>query len=110
MTVFKGLLEASAMLVVTAVIAAISALSWMMINGGEFAGRMGSCLVLLGVGLAITGNSGFSRMGSSQAFAWFGLGPEVGSVHAGGTRLLTGIGLFVLVSAPLMAIGAMLSG
>jgi hypothetical protein len=109
MTVFKGLVEASTMLVMAALVAAISALSWIMIDGGEFAGRMGSCLVLLGVGLAITGDSALSRMGSSQAFAWFGRGPEVGSVHAGGGRLLTGIGVFLLVSVPLMAIGAMLT-
>jgi hypothetical protein len=110
MTVVKGLVEASTMLVIAAVVAAISALSWITIGGGDFAGRMGFCLVILGAVLAITGNSALSRMGSSDAFAWLGRGPEVGSPDAGGGRILTGIGVFLFVAVPLMAIGAMLSG
>jgi hypothetical protein len=110
MTVVKGLAEASTMLVIAAVVAAISALSWVMISGGDFAARMGFCLGILGAVLAITGSSALSRMGSSDAFAWVGQGPEVGSLDADGGRVLTGIGVFLFVAVPLMATGAMLSG
>ena len=110
MTMVKGLVEAATMLVIAAVVAAIGALSWIAVGGGDFAGRMGFCLGALGTVLAITGNSAFSRMGSNDAFAWLGQGPEVGSLDAGGGGVLTGIGVFLFVAVPLLATGAMLSG
>jgi hypothetical protein len=109
MTVVKGLVEASTMLVIAAIIAAIAALSWITIGGGDFAGRMGFFLAILGVVLAITGNSAFSRMASSDAFARLGRGPKAGSLGAGGVRTLTGIGVVLFVAVPLIAIGATLS-
>jgi hypothetical protein len=109
MTVVKGLVEASTMLVIAAVVAAISALSWITIGGGDFAGRMGICLVILGAVLALTGESTLGRMASADAFAWLGRGPEVGGLDSGGGRILTGIGIFLFVSVPLIAIGALLS-
>jgi hypothetical protein len=39
-----------------------------------------------------------------------GKGPEVGSVDAGGGRVLTGIGVFLFVAVPLMAGGVILIG
>lgn len=98
------------MLVIAAAVAAIAALSWITIRGGDFAGRMGFSMVVLGAVLAFTGNSAFGRMGSNDAFAWLGKGPEVGSVDAGGGRVLTGIGVFLFVAVPLMAGGVILIG
>jgi hypothetical protein len=110
MTMVKGLFEASVMLFVALAVAAISALSWITIGDGNFAGRMGTCLIILGLVLAITADSGISRMASADAFAWLGRGPEIEKGNERGGRILTGLGIFLFVAVPLVALGAMMLG
>jgi hypothetical protein len=98
------------MLFFAAAAAAIYVLSRVTIGGGSFAARMGTCLLALGLLLAVTADSGMTRMGTAAAFARLGRGLEVEKGNARGGRILTGLGIFLFVTVPLVAAGAMMIG
>jgi hypothetical protein len=109
MTALKGLLEASVLLVIAAAAAAVAALTWITIGSGDFVGRFGVCLFLLGVLSCLGGNMMLSRKETHDFFAWLGQGPERGGPDDGGGRVLTGIGVFLFVALPLFIVGAALA-
>jgi hypothetical protein len=108
MTALKGLLEALVFLVLSAAVAAVIAGLWIGFGDGAFVTRFGICLVVVGALVAITGGLAFSRMGSADAFAWLGRGPERATDDDGG-RVLTGVGIFLFVSVPLVIAGGLLA-
>jgi hypothetical protein len=108
MTALKGLLEALVLVVIATAVAAVISVVWIVVGDGTFVSRLGICLVGLGALIALTGGLGFTRMGSADAYAWFGLGPERGSGDAGG-RVLTGVGIFLFVTLPLVVLGGLLT-
>ncbi|MCW6008658.1 hypothetical protein K1W54_29550 [Micromonospora sp. CPCC 205371] len=108
MTALKGLLEALVLVVISAAVASVIAVLWVAFGDGAFVTRFGICLVVIGALVAITGGLGLSRMGSADAFAWLGHGPERASGDDGG-RVLTGVGIFLFVSLPLVIAGGLLA-
>jgi hypothetical protein len=108
MTALKGLLEALVLVVISFAVAAVIAGLWIAFGDGAFVTRFGICLVAVGALVAITGGASLSRMGSADAFAWLGQGPERASDDDGG-RVLTGVGIFLFVSVPLVIAGGLLA-
>jgi hypothetical protein len=107
MTAVKGLLEALVLTVIAAVVAAVLAGVWIALDDGDFVSRLGICLVLAGAFAAATGGLGFTKMGSADAYAWFGHGPERETSDGG--RVLTGMGIFLFVTLPLVVGGGLLA-
>ncbi|MBY8874289.1 hypothetical protein K7640_20880 [Micromonospora sp. PLK6-60] len=108
MTVLRGLREALVLIVVTAALAALCVGVWVAVSGGGFVHRFGIALVVVALLLAITGDLTLSRIGMLDARTTFGLAPE--REDAGGGRVLTGIGIFLFVSVPLLVVGVLLAG
>ncbi|MEO3779276.1 hypothetical protein ABGB16_21005 [Micromonospora sp. B11E3] len=106
MTVLRGLREALVLFVVAIVLAALAMGVWTLLSGGDFVFRLGVSLVVAGTLLGLTGDLTLSRIGMLGARATFGLAPE--REDAGGGRVLTGVGIFLFVSLPLMAVGVAL--
>jgi hypothetical protein len=107
MTALKGLLEALILVVIAAVVASVLAVVWIAVGDGSFVSRLGICLVIVGALAGVTGGLGFTKMGSADAFAWFGHGPERETAEGG--RVLTGIGVFLFVVLPLVIVGGLLA-
>ncbi|MEV0807725.1 hypothetical protein [Micromonospora sp. NPDC050200] len=107
MTVVRGLREALLLIVIAVGLAAFAAAVWLAAKGGEFTQRFGLLLMIFGVLLSVTGDLTLSRFGTMQSRAVFGMAPE--REDAGGGRVLTGVGIFLFVSAPLMVIGIWLA-
>jgi hypothetical protein len=103
MTVIKGLREALVLFVVAVVLIAAGVGVWTVISGGDFAFRLGVAFIVVGTLLGLTGDLTLSRIGMLPARATFGLAPE--REDAGGGRVLTGAGIFLFVSVPLIAVG-----
>jgi hypothetical protein len=106
MTVVRGLREAPVLFVIALVVVAAAAGLWVALSGGDFAYRFGIALVVVGGLLGVTGDLTLSRVGMLGARATFGAAPE--REAAGEGRVLTGIGIFLFVGLPLMAVGIML--
>lgn len=109
MTVAKGLLEAIVLLVIGVSVAAFSGFAWIIMGSGSFLGRWGTCLVVLGVLLSFGGNTAMSRLGTNDAFAWLGMGPERAESGADGGRVLTAAGIFPFVAVPMVLAGGFLT-
>ncbi|MEU5940443.1 hypothetical protein ABZ807_14915 [Micromonospora sp. NPDC047548] len=107
MTVVRGLREALVLIVIAVGLAALAAAIWLAAKGGDFTQRFGLLLMILGALLAVTGDLTLSRFGTMEARTIFGIPPE--REDAGGGRVLTGVGIFLFVAAPLMAIGIWLA-
>ncbi|WP_229401492.1 hypothetical protein [Micromonospora okii] len=105
-TVLKGLREALVLFLVAVVAVAVVVGVWTAVDGGEFVFRLGVAFVVVGTLLGLTGDLTLSRIGMLGARATFGLAPE--REDAGGGRVLTGVGIFLFVSLPLMALGVAL--
>ncbi|WP_431977665.1 hypothetical protein [Micromonospora haikouensis] len=106
MTVVRGLREALVLFVVALVAVAAAAGVWTAVSGGDFVFRLGVALIVVGTLLGLTGDLTLSRIGMLPARSTFGLAPE--REDAGGGRVLTGVGIFLFVSLPLMAVGVAL--
>ncbi|MGW1061514.1 hypothetical protein [Micromonospora rubida] len=103
MTVVRGLREALVLFVVALVAVAVAVGVWTVVGGGDFVFRFGVALIVVGTLLGLTGDLTLSRIGMLPARATFGLAPE--REDAGGGRVLTGVGIFLFVSLPLMVVG-----
>ncbi|MBM0256248.1 hypothetical protein [Micromonospora sp. 4G55] len=106
MTVVKGLGEALVLFVIAVAVAAVGVGIWVAVSGGDFLHRLGIALVVVGLLLAVTGDLTLSRIGMLGARSTFGLAPE--REDAGGGRVLTGIGISLFVSVPLVVVGILL--
>ncbi|MFF3865966.1 MULTISPECIES: hypothetical protein [unclassified Micromonospora] len=103
MTVVRGLREALVLFVIALVAVAVAVGVWTVVGGGDFVFRFGVALIVVGTLLGLTGDLTLSRIGMLPARATFGLAPE--REDAGGGRVLTGVGIFLFVSLPLMVVG-----
>ncbi|MCW3840467.1 hypothetical protein ONA70_10210 [Micromonospora yasonensis] len=105
-TVIKGLREALVLFVIAVVVIGVAVGVWVGVSGGEFTHRLGVAFMLVGALLGMTGDLTLSRIGMLPARSAFGLAPE--REDGGGGRVLTGIGIFLFVSVPLIAVGVLL--
>ncbi|MBM7495293.1 hypothetical protein JOD64_006515 [Micromonospora luteifusca] len=106
MTVVRGLREALLLLVIAVAVAALAAGVWVWLGGGAYTVRLGMGLMVVGALLGVTGDLTLSRIGTMEARAVFGSGPELEA--AGGGRVLTGVGIFLFVGLPLILLGVLL--
>lgn len=106
MTVLRGLREALLLFVVVGAVVAVAAMTWVAVAGGDYTARLGIGLVVVGGLLGMTGDLTLSRIGMLGPRATFGAGPE--RETAGGGRVLTGVGIFLFVGLPLIAVGVLL--
>ncbi|MGW5669427.1 hypothetical protein [Micromonospora sp. NPDC003776] len=105
-TVIKGLREALVLFVIAVVVIGVAVGVWVTVSGGEFTHRLGVAFMLVGALLGMTGDLTLSRIGMLPARSTFGLAPE--REDGGGGRVLTGVGIFLFVSLPLIAVGVLL--
>jgi hypothetical protein len=111
MTALKGLLEALVLIVIGAAVAAAAALAWLMVGSGGFVERLGVTLVAVGVLWTVTSSFAMSRLGSAHVRAFLGAGPETDNAAnqaAGDGWVLTGLGVTLFVTVPLIGVGAAL--
>jgi hypothetical protein len=106
MTVVRGLREALLLFVIALVLVAAAAAIWVAVDGGDYIGRFGIALMVVGALLGVTGDLTLSRIGMLGARSTFGVAPE--REEAGGGRVLTGVGIFLFVGLPLMLAGVVL--
>jgi hypothetical protein len=106
MTVVRGLREALVLFVIAVVVAMGGVGVWVGVSGGDFTHRLGIALMIVGALLGMTGDLTLSRVGMLPARSTFGLAPE--REDAGGGQVLTGVGIFLFVSVPLIAVGVLL--
>src|SRR5687768_15154741 len=99
----RGLRQALVWLVCTALFALVASGVWSALTGDGF--RVAFAVVLMAIGalLAFTGGNAISRAGSMETFAFLGMGPESDDPAAG--EGLTGLGMFLFVSVPLVVAG-----
>ncbi|WBB76301.1 hypothetical protein O7602_12550 [Micromonospora sp. WMMD1128] len=105
-TVVRGLREALVLFVIAVTVIAVAVAIWVMISGGAFVHRVGVAFMLVGGLIGMTGDLTLSRIGMLPARSTFGLAPE--REDGGGGRVLTGVGIFLFVSIPLIVVGILL--
>ncbi|MEV6518408.1 hypothetical protein ACGF5H_10285 [Micromonospora chalcea] len=105
-TVVRGLREALLLFLIAAVVIAAAVGVWVAVSGGDFTHRLGVAFMLVGAVIGMTGDLTLSRIGMLPARSAFGLAPE--REDGGGGRVLTGVGIFLFVSVPLIVVGALL--
>lgn len=106
MTVIRGLREALVLFVIAVVVIAVAVGIWVGVSGGNFTHRLGVAFMVVGALLGMTGDLTLSRIETMPARSVFGLAPE--REGAGGGRVLTGVGIFLFVAVPLIAVGVLL--
>jgi hypothetical protein len=104
----RGLRQAFFWLVFTTVFALAAAGAWSAITGDGFRVAFAACLMAIGALLAFTGGNAISRTGSMDTLAFLGMGPESDDPDSGDG--LTGLGMFLFVSIPLVVAGGLLYG
>ncbi|SCL46936.1 hypothetical protein [Micromonospora chersina] len=105
-TVIRGLREALVLFLIAVVTIAIAVGVWVGVSGGDFVHRLGVAFMLVGAVIGMTGDLTLSRIGMLPARSTFGLAPE--REDGGGGRVLTGVGIFLFVSVPLIVVGVLL--
>ncbi|MFG1673544.1 hypothetical protein [Micromonospora sp. NPDC049282] len=105
-TVVRGLREALLLFVIAVLVIGVAVGVWVAISGGDFVHRVGVAFMLVGGLIGMTGDLTLSRIGMLPARSTFGLAPE--REDGGGGRVLTGVGIFLFVSIPLIAFGILL--
>ncbi|MEW2445737.1 hypothetical protein [Micromonospora marina] len=105
-TVVRGLREALVLFLIAAVTIAAAVGIWVAVGGGDFTHRLGVAFMIVGAVIGMTGDLTLSRIGMLPARSAFGLAPE--RADGGGGRVLTGVGIFLFVSVPLIVVGALL--
>ncbi|MEV5632611.1 hypothetical protein [Micromonospora tulbaghiae] len=105
-TVVRGLREALVLFLIAAVVIAAAVGLWVAVGGGDFTHRLGVAFMIVGAVIGMTDDLTLSRIGMLPARSTFGLAPE--REDGGGGRVLTGVGIFLFVSVPLIVVGALL--
>ncbi|MFF5174552.1 hypothetical protein ACFY3U_18215 [Micromonospora sp. NPDC000089] len=108
MTVIRGLREALVLFAVAVLLLAVVVGVWVAVSGGDFVHRLGIACMIVGALVGMTGDLTLSRIETMPARSVFGLAPE--REGAGDGRVLTGVGIFLFVGLPLMAVGLFLVG
>lgn len=101
----RGLLQALALLVLGASVAALVAVPWWLASG-DFLRRYGFVLLVLGGLVAISGGTELGREVTTDARAFLGAGPDREAPGSG--QHLTPFGVFLFVSVPLFVVGGLL--
>ena len=99
----RGLVEAAVYFAGAVVVAVVAAVAWSGLGDRSLIGALGLCLLVVGAAVCFGTLSAFSRFGTSDAMASFGRAPEGGGESP--ARVLTGIGLALLVGGPLLIAG-----
>ena len=101
----RGIAEALGNFVGAAAAAAVAALVWSLVSDRAFLDALWLCLLIVG-GLACVGTLNVLHRAETMDFrAMLGRAPE-GNGEQGG-RVLTGVGLALLVGVPLLAAGTL---
>ena len=104
----RGLRQACVLLLGGAVAAAAVAGVWTAVGGGSFRLHWAVAL-MVGAGLlALTGGTALSRASTADVRAFLGRGPDHEEQNTGDG--LTGVGVFLFVSLPLLVSGLLLYG
>ncbi len=104
----RGIQQALVMLVGATVTALVVAAVWSGVGDTGFRQAVAICLMVIAGLLALTGGTALSRASTNDARAFLGWGPD--REEPGSGEGLTGIGVFLLVSLPLLAGGLVLFG
>ena len=99
----RGAFEAAVYFLGGVVVAVVAAVAWSVLGDRTFLGALGLCLLVVGAAVCFGTLSAFSRFGTADAMAALGRAPEGGGEPT--TRVLTGIGLALLVGGPLLLAG-----
>ena len=81
---------------------------WWLLQGGGFRTKFAIALLVIAGLLALTGGNAFSRSGTLEINALMGTGPDHEDPSTGAG--LTGVGIFLFVSLPLLLVGGLLYG
>jgi hypothetical protein len=81
---------------------------WSWVGDGGLRQSFGVILMVLGGLLALTGGNALSRASTSDTYAFLGRGPDQEDPNSG--EGLTPVGVFLLVSLPLLVLGLALYG
>lgn len=104
----RGLRQALLMLLAGGAVSLVVAAVWSGVGETGFRQAAGVCLMAIGGVLALTGSTALSRASTSDARAFLGWGLDNEEPDSG--EGLTAVGVFLLVSLPLMAVGLVLFG
>jgi high-affinity Fe2+/Pb2+ permease len=104
----RGLRQALVMLAVAAAVSLGVAAVWAGISGEELRRTFSITLMVVAGLLALTGGTALSRASTNDVRAFLGRGPDNEEPDSG--EGLTGIGVFLLVSVPLLVAGLLLHG
>ena len=96
------------MLLAGAAVAAAGGGLWALIQDSGFRVPFAVGLMVIGGTLSLTAGTAFSRADSSDARAFLGMGLDNSEVDTGAS--LTGVGIFLFVSLPLVLVGLLLFG
>lgn len=99
----RGAVEATVYFLGGVVVAVVAAVAWSVLGDRTFLGALGLCLLVVGAVVCFGTLSAFSRFGTVDAMAFLGRAPEGGGEPT--TRVLTGMGLALLVGGPLLIAG-----
>lgn len=104
----RGLRQALVMLLAGAAVALAAGAVWSGLGDTEFRRAAGISLMVVGGALALTGGSVLSRASTLDARAFLGRGPDREDPASGDG--LTAVGVFLLVSLPLLVAGLVVHG
>lgn len=106
MTLLAGIREALIWLVASLAVVAAGAGLWVTFSNGPYLHTFGVAALAVGLAIPLTGSGKLSAIGTREERAFFGLSPDRTKPSEG--RILTHFGIFLLVSLPLICLGAAL--
>ena len=109
MHIVRGLRQAVVLVVALGAFSAVAAGIWTWASGdGGFRVKLAIALLAVAVVISLTGNGVLTRSGTAEINALQGRAPDHEEPPTGG--VLTGVGIFLFVGAPLFLAGALLFG
>ena len=104
----RGLRQAFVLLSVATVVSLAAAGLWWLLQDGGFRVKVAVALMIVGALVALTGSNALNRSGTADMRVLMGSGPDHEEPATRGA--LTGVGIFLFVSLPLVVAGGLLYG